>query len=304
MENSMADFKNELDNSMRVINEGDMLTGTVVGISDTEVIVDLQYYAEGVIHTEDLSADPSFNIKEAINVGDEIKAIVIRMDDGNGNILLSAKKASDILAWESFAQLLEDKTPVTLKITESVKAGVTGYLQGVRAFIPASKLALEYVNNEDLPNFIGQEVEAIVITADKEKNRLVLSVRDVLRKKAEEEKARIISNLEPGFVTEGTVESLMPYGAFVNIGNGVSGLVHISQITNERRLNHPKEFLKEGQTVKVKVTAIKDGKISLSMKSLEEAVPERYREEKVVIPESEELTTNIGALLKNIDLDI
>ena len=304
MENSMADFKNELDESMRVINEGDMLTGTVVGISDTEVILDLQYYAEGIIHSEDLSADPSFNLKEAINVGDEIKAIVIRMDDGNGNILLSAKKASDILAWESFEKLLEDKTPVTIKIAESVKAGVIGYLQGVRAFIPASKLALEYINNEDLPGFIGKEVEAIVITADKASNKLVLSVRDVLRKKAEEEKAKMISNLEVGFVTEGTVESLMPYGAFVNIGNGVSGLVHISQITNERRLNHPKEFLKEGQTVKVKVTAIKDGKISLSMKSLEEAVPERYREEKVVIPESEELTTNIGALLKNINLDV
>ena len=115
----------------------------------------------------------------------------------------------------------------------------------------------------------------------------------------------MISNLAVGFATEGTVESLMPYGAFVNIGNGISGLVHISQITGIKRLRHPKEMLTVGDKVKVKVTDIKDGKISLSMKALEESSQsvEKLEEETVEIPESEELSTSLGDLLKGFRFD-
>ena len=301
MSETMEDFSNEINESMRVINTGDMIEGTVVGISDTEVTLDLQYYAEGIIKAQDYSGDPSFNIKQDVNVGDTVNAVVIRMDDGQGNILLSRKKAVDMEAWEKFSDYLKNKTHVKVKINQAVKGGVTAFLEGVRAFIPASKLSLSFV--EDLEQFVGQEVEAIVITADEAEKRLVLSVRDVLREQADEDKARTISNMKVGLVTEGTVETIKPYGAFVNIGNGVSGLVHISQITNMKRLRNPGEVLKEGQTVKVKVTAVKDGKISLSMKALEEAAPEKFHEEKVNIPEAEELTTSLGSLLGGLNLD-
>lgn len=301
MSETMEDFSNEINESMRVINTGDMIEGTVVGISDTEVTLDLQYYAEGIIKAQDYSGDPSFNIKQDVNVGDTVNAVVIRMDDGQGNILLSRKKAVDMEAWEKFSDYLKNKTHVKVKINQAVKGGVTAFLEGVRAFIPASKLSLSFV--EDLEQFVGQEAEAIVITADEAEKRLVLSVRDVLREQADEDKARTISNMKVGLVTEGTVETIKPYGAFVNIGNGVSGLVHISQITNMKRLRNPGEVLKEGQTVKVKVTAVKDGKISLSMKALEEAAPEKFHEEKVNIPETEELTTSLGSLLGGLNLD-
>ena len=301
MSETMEDFSNEINESMRVINTGDMIEGTVVGISDTEVTLDLQYYAEGIIKAEDYSGDPSFNIKQDVNVGDTVNAVVIRMDDGQGNILLSRKKAVDMEAWEKFSDYLKNKTHVKVKINQAVKGGVTAFLEGVRAFIPASKLSLSFV--EDLEQFVGQEVEAIVITADEAEKRLVLSVRDVLREQADEDKARTISNMKVGLVTEGTVETIKPYGAFVNIGNGVSGLVHISQITNMKRLRNPGEVLKEGQTVKVKVTAVKDGKISLSMKALEEAAPEKFHEEKVELPKTEELTTSLGSLLGGLHLD-
>ena len=301
MSETMEDFSNEINESMRVINTGDMIEGTVVGISDTEVTLDLQYYAEGIIKAEDYSGDPSFNIKQDVNVGDTVNAVVIRMDDGQGNILLSRKKAVDMEAWEKFSDYLKNKTHVKVKINQAVKGGVTAFLEGVRAFIPASKLSLSFV--EDLEQFVGQEVEAIVITADEAEKRLVLSVRDVLREQADEDKARTISNMKVGLVTEGTVETIKPYGAFVNIGNGVSGLVHISQITNIKRLRNPGEVLREGQTVKVKVTAVKDGKISLSMKALEEAAPEKFHEEKVELPKTEELTTSLGSLLGGLHLD-
>lgn len=298
---TMESYEKELSNSMRQISAGDLVDGTVTGISETEVTVDLQYYAEGIIRPLDYSGDPSFSIKEDVHVGDEIKAVVLRMDDGHGNILLSKREADERLAWMTFQQMLEEKTPTEMKITEAVKGGVVGFLNGVRAFCPASRLSLEFV--EDLNTWVGKVIPVRVITAEKEGRRLVVSAREELRAKREEEKARRISNITVGMVTEGTVQSLQTYGAFVSLGDGIDGLVHISQITNEKRLKHPKEKLSVGDKVKVKVIALKDGKISLSMKALEENAPvEEVREERIVLPKSEDLTTNLGSLLKGIKL--
>ncbi len=300
---SMADYAGEIDSSMREISVGDILEGTVVGLTDTEVTVDLQYAAEGIIRTQDYSGDPSFSVKENVHPGDVVKATVLKLDDGNGNILLSRKAAEEELAWDNFKTLMDEKTAVDVTVKEAVKGGVVAFLNGVRAFIPASKLALEYV--EDLSTFVGETVPVYVIQAEKEGKRLVLSSRDVLRDRRAAEKANMISNLKVGLVTEGTVESLQTYGAFVGLGNGIDGLVHISQITNTKRLKHPKEMLSVGDKVKVKVTGIKDGKISLSMKACEETTeaPRRVEEEHVQIPKAEKLTTSLGSLLKGIKLD-
>ena len=301
MGETMDDFSSELNNSMRVINVGDIVEGTVVGISDTEVTVDLQYFAEGIIRAEDYSGDPSFSIRQDVEVGTQVKAVVLRMDDGHGNILLSRKEANEILIWDQLDEMMKARTHVSVKIVQAVKGGCVAYYDGIRAFIPASKAALTYT--EDLETLVGKEVEAILITVDKEKKRLVLSVRDVLREKANEEKARIASNLKVGLVTEGTVETLQDYGAFINIGNGIDGLCHISQIPAEKRLKHPSEVLSVGDKVKVKITAVKDGRISLSMRAVnEEAKAEEVVEEKVVLPKSEALTTNLGSLLAGLKL--
>ena len=233
--------------------------------------------------------------------GDEIKAAVLRTDDGRGNVLLSRRNATETLAWENFRKMLEEKTETTVKVVDAVKGGVVGYLNGIRAFIPASHLALGFV--EDLSSFKGQTIPVRVITAEPENKRLVLSSRDILRERREAEKAERISNIQPGLVTEGTVQSLKPYGAFVSLGDGIDGLVHISQISAEKRLKTPDEVLSVGDKVKVKVTAIKDGRISLSMKALDEtAAPKPVEEERVSIPKSEELTTSLGSLLKGIKL--
>ncbi len=300
---SMDDYKDALDASMRELHTGDLVECTVAGISDTEVTVDLQYYTEGIIRLLDYSADPAFSIKNDVHAGDRISAVILRMDDGRGRVLLSRRKAVDRLAWKKFEQECKEQTVVTVKIAEAVKGGVVGYLDGVRAFIPASQLSLDYVEN--LEDFVGKTIEARVITADETDKRLVLGAKNLLRERREAEKAETISNLAVGLVTEGTVQSLQPYGAFISLGNGIDGLVHISQITGTKRLRHPKEMLEVGQTVKVKVLAVKDGKISLSMKAVEEtpeAEAEKVEEEKVVIPKSEELTTNLGDLFKNLKL--
>ena len=300
---SMDDFQKELNNSMRRIEVGDLVEGTVAGVSEEEVTVDLQYFAEGIIRKLDYSGDPGFSIKNDVKVGDPVKAIVLRTDDGRGNILLSRRNAMEQLAWEEFKKMKEEKTDTEIRIVDAVKGGVVGYLNGVRAFVPASQLSLDYV--EDLSTFKGQTIPVRVITAEQEGKRLVLSSRDILRERRNAEKAERISNIQVGMVTEGTVQSLMNYGAFVNLGHGVDGLVHISQISAEKRLKHPSEALKTGDKVKVKVIAVKDGKISLSMKALDESAPaaKPVEEEKVVLPKSEKLTTSLGSLLSGLKLD-
>ena len=264
---TMKDYERELEASFRKINEGDILTGTVIAVSEEEIILDLKYYTQGIIKVENFSNDPDFAVLEEVHIGDEIEATVIRKDDGQGNIELSRKEANDTLAWDKLKEMMEAETVVTVRIKESVPSGVVAYLEGIRAFIPASQLALDYV--EDTESWIGKEIKVKVITVDAEANKLVLSGKAVARAAAETERNHKISMMVPGSILEGTVESLMPYGAFVSLGDGLSGLVHISQIC-ARRIKKPSEVLKEGQKVKVKVLNTNDGKISLSMKALEE----------------------------------
>lgn len=297
----MEDYAGELNASMKKIKEGDLLKGTVIGISDTEVTLDLGYYAEGIIRLEDLSEDPSFSIKTDVTMGEELSATVIRVDDGEGNILLSRKEANQLLVWDKLRKMLEDKTNVSVKVVEIVKSGVVAFLEGIRGFIPASKLSLSYVEENDLDSYLNKTLEVRVITADEEKRKLVLSAKDILKEKADAERANKISNVQVGLVTEGTVESLQNYGAFVDLGNGISGLVHISQIC-EKRIKHPSAVLKEGDKVKVKVTAIKDGKLSLSMKALNDIAAEEIVEESYDLPKSESLGTSLGDLFKNLNL--
>ena len=297
---TMDDYATELEASLRKVQEGDVLTGTVIGVSDTEVTVDLKSYTDGIIRAEDYSEDPSFSIKNDVHVGDKVTATVLRTDDGQGHLLLSRKAAADDVAWKKLQQYLEEKTVLDVKVGGVVKGGVVAYVEGIRGFIPASKLSLSYVEN--LEDWLNKEIQVQVITVEPEKKRLVLSARELLREKAAEERRAKISNVQVGLVTEGKVESIQPYGAFIDLGDGLSGLVHVSQIS-DKRIKTPDAVLKVGDTVKVKVIAIKDGKLSLSMKALKDVAAEEVREEKVVLPKSEELTTNLGELFKNIKLD-
>lgn len=205
-----------------------------------------------------------------------------------------------MLAWDRLKELQDSGEVLDVVVKGIVNGGAIAYVEGVRGFIPASRLALEFV--EDTEVFLNKPIQVRVIEVDKAKKRLVLSAREILRERAEVERRNKISNIQVGFVTEGTVESLQPYGAFVELGNGVSGLVHISQIC-EKRIRKPSEVLSVGDKVKVKVIAIKDGKLSLSIKEASDLMAKEVEEESFELPESgEEATTSLGALFANIKL--
>ena len=267
MEETMKDYERELEASFRKIKEGDVISGTVIDVNEEEVTLDLKYYTQGIIKAEDMSNDPTFSILRDVKEGDVIEATVVRMDDGQGNILLSKKEANEVLSWDVLKQMKEEKTDVTVKVSEAVNSGVVAYVEGIRGFIPASQLDLNYVEEPD--SYVGKTLKVRVITVDQEKEKLVLSAKEILKEKQKEEHDHKVAMIVPGTILEGTVESLQTYGAFVDLKDGLSGLVHISQIC-QRRIKKPSEVLKVGDKVKVKVLNTNDGKISLSMKAVAE----------------------------------
>lgn len=296
---TMEDFEQELEASFKKLEDGDIITGTVIAVDEEEITLDLRYYTEGIIKVSDYSREPGFLVKEEVHVGDEVSATVIGRDNRRGCILLSRVEANDVLAWDKLRQMKEEGTVLTVTVKGIVNAGVIAYVEGIRGFIPASRLSLSYV--EDLNEYLNKEIQVQVHDAVEEDKRLILSARELLRAKAEEERKAKISNVEVGLVTEGTVESLQPYGAFINLGNGLSGLVHISQIS-EKRIKHPSAVLAVGDRVKVKVIAVKDGKLSLSMKALQDVAAEEIVEETYELPKAEEATTTLGSLFANLKL--
>ena len=218
-------------------------------------------------------------------------------------------KDDDAPNWEKLEEYRKEKTVITVTVDGVVNKGVVAHLENVRGFIPASHLDVAHV--DDLNEFLGKEIEVQVLEVDESKGRLLLSRRALLRKAADEEKKAKIASIEVGSVMEGTVDSLQPYGAFIKLDDDLSGLVHVSQISRNR-VKLPADVLKAGQKVKVKVIAVKDGKLSLSMKALEPGGEDRGgrgfdredREprEKIDLPTSEALSTNLGDLLKNFNL--
>ena len=301
MAESMKDYEKELEESMKKIEEGDILTGTVISVDEKEVIIDLKYYAEGVIPAEDYSREPGFNLKEEVRPGDEVSATVERKDDGHGNILLSKKEAQQDTAWDVLKTYLEEKKELTVKVSEVVNAGVVAYVEGIRGFIPASQLSLQYV--EELAPFQGRQLNVRVITVDPEKQKLVLSAKEILREQEKEVHDHKVAMIVPGTILNGTVESLQPYGAFVALQDGLSGLVHISQIC-EKRIKKPSEVLKVGDKVKVKVLNTNDSRISLSIKAAEENAQAEEIEDTDAKQYSsgESLGTSLGDLFAKLKL--
>ena len=280
-EENMKDFEDEINRSFKVLKEGDILEAPIIGISDTEATVDLQYYTEGVIPLEECSHDPSFSIKNDLNIGDIVKVMVIDAESASGNVVLSMKAANDELVWDELQKDFEDHTVFSVKITEAVPAGVVGFVKGIRAFIPASKLALNYV--EDTDSYVGMTVEAVILTVEPEHKKLVLSAKAIAKEQALAEKNLRIGRLMVGDIVEGTIERMESYGVFIALGEDISGLCHISQITN-KFIKYPKEVLKLGEKVTAKILKIEGDRISLSIKALKEDEPDT-EEETFDIPE-------------------
>lgn len=257
-------FQEMLDQSFVSLHTGDIVTGSVIQISNEEISVNLGYKSDGVISRNEYSSDPKVVPSEEVKVGDSIEVLVLRVNDGEGNISLSRRRIEAQKGLDEVEAAYNDKTVVTGDVTELVKKGMIALVNGVRVFIPSSQVSQRYV--DDLREFVGKELTFNIIEFDRTKRRIIGSRKLILAKELESKKEEVFGKLTVGGKTTGRVNRLTDFGAFIDLG-GIDGLIHISEMS-WGKITNPRDILKEGETIEVNVLSIdrEKSKISLSLK--------------------------------------
>ncbi len=270
---SADDFAAAIEQTVFEFKEGDIVAGTVVRVDPDEVLVDIGYKSEGVIPPHELSVRNSVDPSEVVNVGDEIEALVLQMEDDEGRLVLSKKRAQYERAWGRIERVMQGGGTVEGHVIEVVKGGLIVDI-GLRGFLPASLVDLRRVR--DLQPFVGQTIEAKVIELDRNRNNVVLSRRAYLEEEQAEQRTAFLTDLAEGDVRSGVVSSVVNFGAFVDLG-GMDGLVHVSELS-WRHVNHPGEIVTVGDKVKVKVLEVDRDRerISLSIRQTAEDPWEQF----------------------------
>ena len=243
---------------------GAIIQGRVVQISNDEVLVDIDYKSEGRIPLNELSFIPGANPADIVSVDDVIQVKVLKVDDSEGNVLLSKKRADAEQSWDKLQELFETGGTLTAKVMQVVKGGLLVNV-GVRGFIPASHISRGF--EDDLQKYIGQTLELKIIELDRSKNNVVFSHKDVLEAQYQQAKEQAFAGLQEGAKVSGVVRRLTDFGAFVDIGNGVEGLLHVSEMAYSR-VNHPSDVVAEGDEITVMILGIDQERerISLGLK--------------------------------------
>jgi len=269
MENYNQDEMMEaIESSFKRINRGDVLKGTVLYVTNNEVMVNINYKSDGIIVKSEMTKESDPNPKELFSVGDEIDVYVMKLDDGEGNVVLSAKRVDFIKDWEVLEESYKEEEILEVKVLNAVKGGLTVLVNSVNGFMPASQISMNYVS--DLNQFKGQTLSAKIIDFDIQKRRMILSRKAVEKVEVEKKRAKLWETIEEGITLTGVVQRLTDFGAFVDLG-GIDGLIHISDLA-WFRVKHPSEVLKEGDNVEVKVLAFdkEKNRISLGLKQTTE----------------------------------
>ena len=259
-----------IDGTITDFDEGDLVNGTVVKIEHDEVLVDIGFKSEGVIPVRELSIRKDANPADIVSLGDPIEALVLQKEDKDGRLVLSKKRAEYERAWNRIEEKFNSGENVEGEVIEVVKGGLILDI-GLRGFLPASLVDLRRV--KDLSSYLHTRIEARVIEMDRNRNNVVLSRRVVLEESRKAERTEILSKLKAGMRLKGTVSSIVDFGAFVDLGEGIEGLVHISEMAN-KHVDQPSQVTHVGEKVQVKVMEIDldRRRISLSMKSAAETL--------------------------------
>jgi len=261
------DFIKAVDATIKNFNDGDLVTGTIVRIDHDEVLLDIGYKTEGVIPARELSIKKDIDPEDVVELGDEVEALVVTKEDKEGRLILSKKRAQYERAWGDVEQIKEVDGIVEGTVIEAVKGGLIVDI-GLRGFLPASLVEMRRVR--DLTPYIGQQIKAKVLELDKNRNNVVLSRRQYLEETQSEVRETFMAQLQKGQIREGTVSSIVNFGAFIDLG-GVDGLIHVSELS-WKHIDHPSEVVKVGQKVTVEVLDVDldRERISLSLKATQE----------------------------------
>lgn len=261
-------FEELLEESFKNYNTDGRVHGVVVGVTPTEVRVDVGRKQTGIIPLSELSNDPNAKAEDLVKVGDELDLIIMKTNDQEGTILLSKRLLDAQKGWDEIVKAEEEKTVLTGIVTEVVKGGVIALTNGIKVFIPASQATA--TRGENLEELLKKEVSFRIIEITKQRKRAVGSIRSVLNEERKKKAEEFWATAEVGKKYTGTVKSLTSYGAFVDIG-GIDGMIHISELS-WNRIKHPSEVVNVGDTVEVYIKALdqEKGKISLGYKKEED----------------------------------
>lgn len=300
---SMKDFMQEIEGSMKKLSKGELVKGEIISVADDMLVVNIGHMRDAFIPKNKAVLDETINLKDVFKAGDEIEAYIENPDDEEGKIILSKTKADSERAWISIAETFEKGKTIKITVKNVVKGGVIGSVNGLRGFIPASQISLTFVSNLD--EYLGKELEVKVIELDRSKNKIVLSRKEIEKEMAASKKEELWAELDKkykvGEIVEGTVAKFINVGAFVRLEDGVEGLVHISEIS-EDRVTKISDVLEIGAKVKVKIlnVDVKSKRISLSIKDAVEGVS---NSEYLDYVDNSEASTSLGDLLKNFKFD-
>lgn len=259
-----------IDDSFKRISRGEIIEGEVLYVTDNDVSVNINFRSDGIIKKEDL-AEEDANPKDLYKQGDKIKVYVVKIDDGEGNVVLSTKKLKEMEVWDKIEDVKDRNEVVSVKVKSVTKGGLIVNYEGIQGFIPASLVSVRY--KENLEEFVGQTLDVVIIDVDINKRRLVFSRKAVEKEELEKKREEAWEKIKEGEIIKGTVARIVDYGAFIDLG-GVDGLVHITDLT-WGRIRNPKEVLKQGEEIEVKVLSVDKEKNRISL-GLKQTVPEPW----------------------------
>ena len=263
---SEMSFEQMLEESLKTIRNGEVVEGTVIDVKPDEVILNIGYKSDGIITRSEYTNEPNVDLTTVIKVGDTLEAKVVKVNDGEGQVLLSYKRLAAEKGSKRLEEAYENKEVLTAKVSQVLAGGVTVVVDETRVFIPASLISDVY--EKDLAKFKDQEIEFVITEFDPKKRRVIGNRKTLLvTQKAEAQKA-LFDKIAEGDVVEGTVKNVTDFGAFIDLG-GVDGLLHISEMS-WGRVENPKKVFTVGQTVKVYIKSISETKVALSMKFADE----------------------------------
>ena len=263
---SEMSFEQMLEASLKTIRNGEVVEGTVIGVKPEEIVLNIGYKSDGIITRSEYTNEPNVDLTTLVKEGDVLEAKVIKVNDGEGQVILSHKRLAAEKGSKRLQEAFENQEVLTAKVSQVLDGGVCVNVDETRVFIPASLVSDTF--EKDLSKFKNQEIEFVITEFDPRKRRVIGNRKTLLVSKKAEAQKELLSKIGEGDVVEGSVKNVTHFGAFVDLG-GVDGLLHISEMS-WGRVENPKKVFHVGDTVKVFIKSISENKIALSMKFPEE----------------------------------
>ena len=259
---SEMSFEQMLEESLKTIRNGEVVEGTVIDVKPDEIILNIGYKSDGIITRNEYTNEPNVDLTTVVKAGDTLEAKVVKVNDGEGQVLLSYKRLAAEKGNKRLEEAFENQEILKAKVSQVLTGGVCVNVDETRVFIPASLVSDTY--EKDLSKFKDQEIEFVITEFDPRKRRIIGNRKTLLLAKKAELQKELFAKIKVGDVIEGTVKNVTDFGAFIDLG-GVDGLLHISEMS-WGRVENPKKVFTVGQKVRVFIKNITDTKIALSMK--------------------------------------